>query len=250
MTWPGRRCDEVRLGFTLLTRLPMGRIGRELPLAAAFWSYPLVGAVVGGLMALVYAGSGWAGLSAAAAAVLAVAAGILLTGGLHEDGFGDTLDGFGGGKTREDKLRIMKDSRVGSYAVCGLVLALGFRVVLIAGLGTPDQALAVLVSVHAASRAILPALMLILPAATAGGLGDAATRNAGPAQVLAALALGLAVVPCAGLPVWPFVLTLSLCLVGSALLAWRHLRGITGDVLGFAQVATELALLAVSSAGP
>ena len=54
------------------------------------------------------------------AAALAVAATLAVTGCLHEDGLADTADGFGGGDTRERKLEIMRDSRIGTYGVCAL----------------------------------------------------------------------------------------------------------------------------------
>ena len=64
---------------------------------------------------VVYAIAGLAGLSPASAAALALAATMLATGCLHEDGLSDVADGFGGGKTRERKLEIMRDSRIGAY---------------------------------------------------------------------------------------------------------------------------------------
>lgn len=57
-----------------------------------------------------------------AAVVLALIARVLFTGGLHEDGLADFLDGFGGGQTRDRILAIMKDSHIGSYGVLGLIL--------------------------------------------------------------------------------------------------------------------------------
>ncbi|MEM9987684.1 MAG: adenosylcobinamide-GDP ribazoletransferase, partial [Bacteroidota bacterium] len=60
--------------------------------------------------------------------VLALVAGVLLTGAFHEDGFADVCDGFGGGWTKEQILNIMKDSRVGTYAVVGLVLLFGLKI--------------------------------------------------------------------------------------------------------------------------
>src|SRR5215470_5966837 len=92
--------------------------GRDL--ARASWALPVAGALVGALAGLAYCIAYWAGLPSLPAAVLALAATLAATGCLHEDGLADTVDGFGGGKNREHKLEIMRDSRVGTYGACAL----------------------------------------------------------------------------------------------------------------------------------
>src|SRR3546814_6586134 len=57
-----------------------------------------------------------------AAAIIALAFAILVTGGLHEDGLADVADGFGGGHDKARKLAIMRDSRIGTYGVLALAL--------------------------------------------------------------------------------------------------------------------------------
>ena len=97
-------------------------------IAKAAWAFPIAGLVVGIVGAVVYALAHRAGVPAWPAAALAVAATLLATGCLHEDGLADTADGFGGGKTREQKLDIMRDSRIGVYGVCALIMSLLLRV--------------------------------------------------------------------------------------------------------------------------
>lgn len=107
----------------------------------AYWS------ATGWLTAAVTAGVlyGAAFLLPVPAAVLAaVIARVLLTGALHEDGLSDFLDGFGGGRTREQTLAIMKDSRTGSYGIIGLILYFGLLVALLASLPVPVACAAVL----------------------------------------------------------------------------------------------------------
>ena len=82
------------------------------------------------------------------AAALAVAATLAVTGCLHEDGLADTADGFGGGDTRERKLDIMRDSRIGTYGVCALTLSILLRVSAIASLGNPIVVLWALIAAH------------------------------------------------------------------------------------------------------
>ena len=115
MSWLRRRIAEVQVAFMLLTRLPTGKLEGDAPeLAAAKWAFPLAGLVVGGSLAGVYIAMNSLGLPAGLAAILALGAGVMMTGGLHEDGLADCADGFGGGQTKGQKLASMKDSRVGS----------------------------------------------------------------------------------------------------------------------------------------
>src|SRR5689334_14895225 len=120
--------DEFAIATALLTRLPVGAaVPADGAIAASGWAFPLVGAGIGGLCALAFLAAGLAGCSNAVAALLAVAAGIALTGAFHEDGLADTADGFGGGSGRDEKLAIMRDSRLGSFGGVALILSIGLR---------------------------------------------------------------------------------------------------------------------------
>tara|TARA_B100001105_G_scaffold241632_1_gene221179 strand:+ start:107 stop:895 length:789 start_codon:yes stop_codon:yes gene_type:complete len=61
------------------------------------------------------------------AVLLGIIVAVLLTGALHEDGFVDTCDGLGGGWTAEERLRIMKDSRIGTYGALGILFLVLFK---------------------------------------------------------------------------------------------------------------------------
>ena len=74
----------------------------------------------------------------------------LATGCLHEDGLADTADGFGGGDTREQKLDIMRDSRIGTYGVCALAMSLLLRVGALASLPSAHAVVWALIASHAA----------------------------------------------------------------------------------------------------
>ncbi len=167
-----RRLAEARLALALLTRLPVGRLPDPAPpLAASAWAWPLAGLAAAILPALVF----WAApLPPLMAALLALAAGVVATGGLHEDGLSDVADGFGGGPTRERKLEIMKDSRIGSYGALALALGLGLRATGLAAAPDACTGAAALLALGAASRAGLPAAMVLLAPARPGGLGAAA----------------------------------------------------------------------------
>src|SRR5205823_7133553 len=102
--------DEFATATALLTRLPVGAVvAEEGAIAAAGWAFPLVGAGIGALAALAFFLAELLGCGAAVAALLAVAASLAVAGAFHEDGLADTVDGFGGGRARDDKLAIMRD---------------------------------------------------------------------------------------------------------------------------------------------
>lgn len=113
---------RMAAAITFFTRIPIWKM-IEIPAESyqkiiCFW--PFTGWITGGITA-----AGWLVFShifsPTMAIVLALAVRTLLTGALHEDGLGDFLDGFGGGKSKADILRIMKDSHVGSYALIGMI---------------------------------------------------------------------------------------------------------------------------------
>ncbi len=114
--------------FTFLTRLPVGAFAAhdatDLPLSIVY--FPIVGLVIGllGGFAYVAAHALW---PSPVAIVLSMATTVLATGAFHEDALADSFDGFGGGWSREQVLAIMKDSRVGSYALVGVALTLAVK---------------------------------------------------------------------------------------------------------------------------
>ncbi len=126
---------EVRIFFTALmfyTRIPCPKWIDHDPqfINLSIRYFPLVGWIVGMASAVVFYLVVMF-LSAPVAIVFSIAASILVTGGLHEDGFADACDAFGGGWTKEKILLIMKDSRLGTYGVIGLVLILGLKTMLL-----------------------------------------------------------------------------------------------------------------------
>lgn len=237
--------QDCLAALMFLTRLPVRWRG-DWPdglFARSTRAYPLVGALVGGAGALVLWLAWSLGLPPLPAALLAVTAQVLLTGGLHEDGLADTADGLGGGRDRDAKLAIMRDSRIGSYGVLALILGVGARVAVLGSLPV-EIAAAGLIAAGAWSRALLPALLRLLPPARADGAGARAGR---PDRhiVVTALLLGLAVAvallgPVAG-PVGAGVALLAV--LALAWLAQRLIGGQTGDILGGAQQIGEIALL-------
>lgn len=242
-------CDLLS-AFALLTRLPLPN--HQGTGAASAWAWPLVGAVLGACGAGLASAALWLGVTPGVTAVLVLALGAILTGGLHEDGLSDTADGLYGGWTRERRLEIMKDSRAGSYGVLALVLVTLARWSALTALlvyGGPTHGFwAALVATGALSRLPMVLMIALLPNARGEGLSHATGR---PAQSTALAALGLATGIAAVLTGWAALPMLGAALAMAVLIsvvALRRIGGQTGDVLGASQQLAEAGCLAVLSA--
>jgi adenosylcobinamide-GDP ribazoletransferase len=239
---------DLVTAFILLTRLPVGRSGGS-DLARTVWAFPVVGLVVGLIGSFVY----WVvfrfGVPAFLAASWAFVAILLVTGAFHEDGLADTADGFGGGGTRERKLEIMRDSRIGTYGAVSLGLSLLIRISALAALGQPGLVLTALIVTSMAGRGgmIVP-LLVLTPARSDGmaaGLGNIPRWSA---------VLGLVLVGFALLVLLPIKSAFSIAIAALAAslavtaLARRQIGGHSGDVLGASEVIVECVTLTVLAA--
>ena len=231
---------EWRLFLTavqFLTRCPVpawvGHGPDQLDQATRY--FPLVGVCVGlwGMSVFVVASTG---LPTLVAALLSVVATVLVTGAFHEDGLADTCDGLFGSWTREDALRIMKDSRIGSFGAAGLVLVLGLKV---AATAVP----AAIVAAHACSRFMAVCVIAGLPYVRGGGKSQPVAGGVGRTELGIAGLCGLLPLLLLG---WQAVPALLLAAGVTALLAFwfrRRLGGYTGDCLGATQQVAEVAVL-------
>lgn len=236
---------DLLSAFALLTRLPLpDHVPRG---AASAWAWPVVGAVLGGIAALVAGLALWLGFTPGVVAGLVLVLGAILTGGLHEDGLSDTADGLFGGWTRERRLEIMKDSRVGSYGVLALVLVTLIRWSALTTLLTAGNLWA-LVAVGAISRAPMALVMSALPNARGGGLSHATGRPSPEITLIgAALATTIAFL-FAGWSTLPMLALIAVVTAGVARSARARIGGQTGDILGATQQLAEAAALAVLAA--
>jgi adenosylcobinamide-GDP ribazoletransferase len=228
-----------------LTRLPLtvpGPVDASLFGRAMGW-FPAIGAARGRAAGLAFGLLGGLGLPPLLAATLTVTLLVVVTGGLHEDGLADTADGFGGGGSRERKLEIMRDSRLGSFGGLALVLSVALRVAALAALPSTWAAIKVLVVAGAVSRAAMVALSHWLPPARADGLS--ATLG-GPARGATLLALALA----GGVAFLVLGITAPPVLAAAAAVTFAAMRvargqigGQTGDVLGATQQVVDIAVM-------
>ena len=233
-----------------LTRLPVPDQGSFTAewLDRGVKYFPLAGLLVGAISAavLLAASSLWNG---ALPALLAIAAGIAATGAFHEDGFADFFDAMGG-TTREARLAIMKDSRLGTFGATALGMDIALKVFALAAL-SPIAGAGALIAAHAGGRFAAIAAMAYLPYA-----GDSSTAKPKPLATNIT-GRGLAIGACFAAPallLLPFPAGLAACLAGfaaSLFIAWRATRllgGFTGDALGAIEQSFEIAfLLAVAA---
>jgi adenosylcobinamide-GDP ribazoletransferase len=209
--------------------------------------FPVVGICVGLVSAatLLLASSIW---SPIIAALLAVAASIIVTGALHEDGLADTADGFGGGWSVEKRLAIMKDSRIGAYGALALGFGIALRVSTLAEMPLWTAA-AALIAAHTAARITPAFVMNALPYA-----GDTTAMKVSYADAPVSMndiGFALIVVACALVPL-AFVSVLSVisglllgAILATAIALWARklIDGYTGDVLGAIEQMFEIGFL-------
>ena len=245
------------LAIQFLTRLPVPWLDRltldqaRAGLARATGWLPLVGGAIGLVTAAIFAAARlvWPPL---VAAIVAIGIEAWWTGAFHEDAVADFCDGFGGsGRSAADIRRIMKDSRIGSYGVIGLGLAVALRVATTAAL---PMRLATASIVAAAAFGRLCAVLLLAMAPPAP-LGDGLAKDIGgvprgtwwvallmtvPGMLAFALARPVAVMGAiAATGLWLSALARGL---------HRRIGGSTGDCLGFAAYMGQLALLLAATA--
>jgi cobalamin 5'-phosphate synthase/cobalamin synthase len=236
----------VLIATAFLTRVPVPVTAGAVDVGGAVRWFPLVGGALGGAAALI----AWAmtealGFPASLSATLVVGLGAWVTGAIHLDGLADMADGFGGGQSREDVLRIMRDPVIGSYGTTALVIVIGMKVTALVTLLDRGVALPFLIAAPAISRWTISALAAWLPyARTEGGLGKAVTHERDTiglvvaTVVTALIAIGALCVD--ALIVWAFA---ALTAVWIARTARRRIGGVTGDVFGATVELTETSVL-------
>lgn len=235
--------EDVALATQFLTRVPVpfkslnpARLSR-----ASAW-FPVVGLLVGCAAALCYhlltphLGRPLTSL----AAVLIM---ILVTGGLHEDGLADCADAFGGGWTREDRLRILKDSRIGSFGAIALILALGARVLLLASMPM-STVVNYLICAQVLSRWTPLPLSAMLPSARGpeGQGGRIAGRTSWMTVAIGSVVAIVPVVYLLRLSTLQPVIAVFAVVATSGFYYQRRLGGITGDCMGATIQISEIAV--------
>jgi len=236
----------VAVGF--LTRIPVGDPSRggtkPVRMAAAVPWFPVVGMGIGSVQALIW----WAlheVSTPSVAAAVSIAGAALLTGAFHHDGLADMADAFGGGWTVEQRMEILKDSRLGTYGTTALGLAYLIEFAALSSLSVADGVIA-LIAMHVASRGCAVGVMLFAPI---GGDGLGASymtdlrRFTGAVAVLFAVAISVAALGSVAWSLFPAAVATTAVVI----LAKRKIGGVTGDVLGAITVVSGLTILVCST---
>ena len=242
---------DCAAAFLLLSRIPVTwhRFPEDRPpdFTSSLWAFPVVGFVIGAVAGGTLALTEIAMLPPLVSAAVGLLVLALLSGAMHEDGLADMADGFGGGRDVESKIRIMHDSRIGSYGVMALILSSAARLgLLMACLDAFDglQLVMFIAFIQAASR-FQPVAQLsafsISPHASLAAL----TGRPGMIRLIVALALW-----CPAM-IWLFgmVPTATIVLPACALSLWigrvatRKIDGLSGDVMGATTLCGEIIML-------
>lgn len=245
----GRIVDGLRRALSFLTVCPLRASDAWTPetLGSSMTYYPLVGTCIGLALWCLYAGLSLL-CPPAVVLVLVLGASLLLTGGLHLDGFADTVDGLCGGYTREDTLRIFKDPRVGPMAAGSVAMLVLLKYACLAAL-VPEALRPTLVLMATLSRYSMVQLACFSPYARAtGGLGEPFVRGIQRTHLLGAVGLTLGSALLFG--GWRGLLMGLLVSLGTLGLHYyfRHrLGGVTGDVLGATNECSEALVLVLAT---
>lgn len=236
------RTTVVALQF--MTRLPVPSVEpRDGDLTRASALFPLVGLVVAAIMVAVRALAEpmWGGVVASVAAVFAAVA---VTGAFHEDGLADTADGLWGGWDPEQRLRIMRDSRLGTYGTIALLGLFSVRLALLASAPLRVFAVAVVCG-HVLGRAAPLGLIRMVPAVP----GSSGRGIAGPLPVSGVIVAGSVTVGApavvAGVVSVAVLLMAVLVTVAAARLFRVRLGGVNGDTLGATTAVVEVCVMAI-----
>lgn len=228
-----------------LTRFPIPIAFTGADVGRATMWFPLVGGLLGLLSVAQHLLFG-AALPPLVLAFLICGVQALVTGALHLDGLADMADGFGGGRTREDILRIMRDHVIGAYGACALIFVVG---VIVTALGSVLEQGLHHVLVLAPLLARWPGVIVgrALPYARSEGLG-AASRGAGAAEiVIASVTAVIAALGLAGTRGLVYLLAVGIVTALQALWCLRKIGGITGDTLGANVVVCEAVVYVLAS---
>ena len=234
----------------LLTVIPIDTRNRIEPgrMELTLLCFPLVGMLLGGICAVVM----WAGAQVfppAIAAALAVLALVVATGALHVDGLADTADGLFGGATRERKLEIMRDTRVGAFGIVAIVFLLGIKVLALASVaantkGSNRDILVLFMTPVVGRWLILLAAGVCAYAREGEGTGRSAVDAARPSHFLIWLPLvallGWLCLGVGGLLMLGAVLAVVLAAI--LCIQWE-IGGMTGDTLGAVCEVGEMSFL-------
>ena len=233
--------NDLKVALAFLTRIPINH-GPQISLRRSAALFPLVGALIGLIGGFVFYLSS-AILPPLVSASISILVTVAITGAFHLDGLADICDGLIGGWNREERLKILKDSRHGTYGVAAISLQLILQVCLLSAL-SPRDGLFTLIVLHTLSR-LVPIFLMLIPA-TSGhdGMGASVSREIGAREPLVgSLITVLLIAPIMGLNFLLLSAILFLTLSIFALWVIRKIGGMVGDAFGAGEQISETMIL-------
>jgi len=233
--------NDLKVALAFLTRIPINH-GPQISLRRSAVLFPLIGAFIGLIGGLVFYLSS-AILPPLVSASISILVTVAITGAFHLDGLADICDGLIGGWNREERLKILKDSRHGTYGVAAISLQLILQVCLLSAL-SPRDGLFTLIVLHTLSR-VVPIFLMLIPA-TSGhdGMGASVSREIGAREPLVgSLITVLLIAPIMGLNFLLLSVILFLTLSIFALWVIRKIGGMVGDAFGAGEQISETMIL-------
>lgn len=239
-----------------LTRITISKIAlddgldhaRALNRSVVF--FPVVGGLIGLGTGSLLCGLAWLGFPALLAAMIAIGIEAYLTGAFHEDAFADTCDALGGGWTREQVLKIMKDSRLGTYGTMGLLIGVSIRWMAVGTMVQEDWKWTLAAVVAAAALGRFAIVTMMTTTAPISDRDSQAKDVSGNQSAWRLLVAGLLMTPFCGywFAMRPWYAAGALVAAGVVLLWYRHkilkrLGGTTGDLLGASGFLIQLVVL-------
>jgi len=234
---------SLLIALQFLTRIPMGKYPRdEKRLGKSMAYFPIVGLILGGILVLVNWGFSII-MAPLVADALTIVTLIILTGALHIDGLIDTIDGLAGGKTKEEILRIMRDSRVGAFGIIGIVSLIMLKLVLLHEIPLEIKREVLLLFPVMGRWAMVVASSLSVYARREG-TGKVFVNYCGRKELVIASLITLIItgsfLKILGLELFFFVLALTLLLTR---FISKRIGGMTGDTLGAVNEIMEVGTL-------
>ncbi|MBM3743434.1 MAG: adenosylcobinamide-GDP ribazoletransferase [Actinobacteria bacterium] len=233
--------NDLKVALAFLTRIPINH-GPQISLRRSAALFPLIGVFIGLTGGLVFYLSS-AILPPLVSASISILVTVAITGAFHLDGLADICDGLIGGWYREERLKILKDSRHGTYGVAAISLQLILQVCLLSAL-SPRDGLFTLIVLHTLSR-VVPIFLMLFPA-TSGhdGMGASVSREIGAREPLVgSLITVLLIAPIMGLNFLLLSVILFLTLSIFALWVIRKIGGMVGDAFGAGEQISETMIL-------
>jgi len=241
------------IALLFLTRLPLPQvIFEENQFASAIPFFPMVGIIIGGFLATIqFIGRNF--LPVRAMAALLVLFNAAITGGMHLDGFADTMDGLFCGKDRETKLEVMRDSLTGAYGVMGITMVFLLKYAFLSSI-SDDYILYALVSFPLLSRWMMAFSILFFPYGREKGLGKVFTNYKSPGiyYIVSILVFGVMYLIAGMEGIIVALVTLIMAVIFIRYIT-AELGGMTGDTYGalneFCEIIVLLVFVIISNRG-